>query len=556
MKNSKFNLRMLLLLFAFIPVVVYTVVSSFYAKAKVSELVTTETESVLSSNAWFVYNEIVDMGNNLGDLNIENMQELLDSINENNDVDVTVFSGDTRYLTTIKDGKGKRITGTVCSDDVKQEVILNGNTYFIKNIIINETKYFGYYMPLVNETGRYGMVFVGKPMTEFSTNTMTVVWAIAGVGLFLEAFVLVGSYIMGAIMQRHLKVMMGDLQRVCDGDLSTECNPTGILYEFRAISNSIETFRSTLAGVVQRLKTVADGVSGISVNVDEAVNACVVDTNNCKSAMSDLSTSAMSMAESVQQAAGEVTVIAEATTDINRTSGSTMSVTDNVVYVSEKAKEKLSELISKNSVNVDNVNKIAVTVNKVNELMDNINSAVEFIVNIAEQTNLLSLNASIEAARAGEAGKGFSVVASEIKSLAEESSKSAGSIQGLINDITGQTKKCVSQINSVIETSGSLNETLEEVNTSFESVDKAIANAKDYVADISVKAKSLDESNSKVVVEIETLSSISEENAAASETMVNVVSELEDRLSDINNSANVMRDDVQELLDCIRFFKI
>ncbi|MDE5597168.1 MAG: methyl-accepting chemotaxis protein, partial [Lachnospiraceae bacterium] len=72
-----------------------------------------------------------------------------------------------------------------------------------------------------------------------------------------------------------------------------------------------------------------------------------------------------------------------------------------------------------------------------------INSFVETITSISEQTNLLSLNASIEAARAGEAGRGFSVVAEEIRKLADDSAAAAGEIQNNVVHIMAQTESSV-----------------------------------------------------------------------------------------------------------------
>lgn len=76
-----------------------------------------------------------------------------------------------------------------------------------------------------------------------------------------------------------------------------------------------------------------------------------------------------------------------------------------------------------------------------------IETASTMIQSIAEQTNLLALNAAIEAARAGEAGRGFSVVADEIRKLAEDSNRFTGEIKTVIADLKSKSELAVSTIN-------------------------------------------------------------------------------------------------------------
>ena len=74
---------------------------------------------------------------------------------------------------------------------------------------------------------------------------------------------------------------------------------------------------------------------------------------------------------------------------------------------------------------------------------------VVFIHKIAAQTNLLAINATIEAARAGEAGRGFSVVASEVKALADQSAKATAEIESRIGVIQTSTNKAVERIRQI-----------------------------------------------------------------------------------------------------------
>ena len=131
-----------------------------------------------------------------------------------------------------------------------------------------------------------------------------------------------------------------------------------------------------------------------------------------------------------------------------------------------------------------------VTVRSLVERADAIHRVIELISEIAEQTNLLALNATIEAARAGEAGRGFAVVASEVKSLAEQTGKATEEISGQIAGIQEASNGAADGLNGIHEVIGEINETLSDLAAVVSqqsaatteissSMDGASANAKD-----------------------------------------------------------------------------
>ncbi|MEM6914316.1 MAG: methyl-accepting chemotaxis protein, partial [Pseudomonadota bacterium] len=120
---------------------------------------------------------------------------------------------------------------------------------------------------------------------------------------------------------------------------------------------------------------------------------------------------------------------------------------------------------------------------------------------IARQTNLLALNATIEAARAGEAGKGFAVVAGEVKQLAAETSDATKQIQTTLDDLNAEANALISLgedalggVEAVKESTGSLNEVVEDLSTSVTEISSAGSVVEKGIGDIeSTSADLLDQ---------------------------------------------------------------
>ena len=132
--------------------------------------------------------------------------------------------------------------------------------------------------------------------------------------------------------------------------------------------------------------------------------------------------------------------LASSSEEVNASSEEISAITQNISQSAQKQNEKLNEL-----VRVSNGLKMSFDT-KVSE----INVASSLIENIASQVNMLSLNASIEAARAGEYGRGFSVVAENIRKLADDSKNSVNKVQETISSLrTDITKNLSDLINSI-----------------------------------------------------------------------------------------------------------
>lgn len=199
--------------------------------------------------------------------------------------------------------------------------------------------------------------------------------------------------------------------------------------------------------------------------------------------------------------------------------------------------EEVMEGISRNSGQVDQI------VQDIKSQMDQIGKIVNVITDIANQTNLLALNAAIEAARAGDAGRGFAVVAAEVKSLAQDSRRSAENIAEMIRSLQDKSIKATQAVNEagaiVKEGDAALSETLNAFKIIAESVGNISTNVTGVAATSEQQAASVEE----ITASISELASLLQEtakqaidSASATEEASASVSQIEKVISEVSSN--------------------
>ena len=191
-----------------------------------------------------------------------------------------------------------------------------------------------------------------------------------------------------------------------------------------------------------------------------------------------------------------------------------------------------------------------------NESTKQINAISETIANITAQTNLLSLNASIESARAGEAGRGFAVVADEIRKLAEQSRISTEEIKAIIAGIQMKSDTAVQAIKTTETVVNEQELAVGEAQQIFSEILNSIEIMINKVDEVKVSIVNINEKKQSTVSEINNISFISEQTAAASEEVTASSEEISATMQELTKHSSGLQMLAEKLGSEINKFKI
>ncbi len=264
-----------------------------------------------------------------------------------------------------------------------------------------------------------------------------------------------------ADIKSKVDVLLGAVSRVRDGDLTTQIGFEG--------EDSIGQLSSALQHTIDKLAALLAKVQEAGILVT--------------SSATEIAATAREQEATMTEQAASSNEIAASTKEISATARELVKTMDEAIHIAEETGHRAAEgqsglarMEHTMSRLVDASGSIVAKLAVMNEKAGNINSVVSTITKVADQTNLLSLNAAIEAEKAGEYGKGFSVVATEIRRLADQTAVATWDIEQMLKEMQSAVSAGVMSmdkfseeirrnVDEVKQISGQLGTVIEQVQT-------------------------------------------------------------------------------------------
>lgn len=402
----------------------------------------------------------------------------IDWLKQLSGLDVTIFKGDTRAMTTIMNN-GQRAIGTkLQSPEIIEAVLKKGETRFAHNKILG-VEYNSAYWPVRDAHDKIiGMWFVGMPIDVLQQLESEAVNKAIMVGCILLVVQLTLSVIIGL----RVSAPVGKITRYALGVAEGQKDLTLDVYskdDMGQLADALRHMEENLRKLVQDASEKAEQARLMGEEAQRAMEGAKQAQAQAEIAKRDgmisaaaqiegvvekLNSSINDIAEQVDNTGGAlshaVSRLAETATAMEEMNSTVLEVARNAggaadVSASAKMKAQVgSEVVSKAVNGIQEVQRQSMALkdgmSKLDEHAKAISQIMGVISDIADQTNLLALNAAIEAARAGDAGRGFAVVADEVRKLAEKTMTSTTDVGNAIKAIQQSASQSIQEVDMAV----------------------------------------------------------------------------------------------------------
>ena len=409
-----------------------------------------------------------------GDTKIDGNDELVDSLAKVTNGKVTIFSGDTRVATNVKDAAGKRQVGTKASEAVINEVLKGGKNFLGTANVVGE-EHHAAYLPLKDNSGNViGMLFVGVSVHEMDDVVSSLITTIIIIMLIIIVGGVVASSVIVGRMLGALDEVVQATGKIADGDLRFNDLTIHSDDEFGTLAKEINDMKNKLKNILTRIATSSERVAE----------------------------SAEELTAATSQGADSIHEMAQSASDMNEESDAQMKTIEVLQEKLQNMRKRMDDLyrmtMAMDAVAMSSAKSTVLGQEKMataNKVMDHISkqvySSVEVVGNLGKRSDEI-----------GEIVNGFNNFTEKLQSIISQVKKSrdtlgsagttldsstlntTSSIENILTSIESVHTQINNQSNSVQQTAGAVNEIASNIESLGHMIEKQSSEVSDASAAI------------------------------------------------------------------------
>ncbi|WP_319780707.1 methyl-accepting chemotaxis protein [Maridesulfovibrio sp.] len=505
----------------------------------------------------------ISLGTSLSDENF------VDDIKRFSNLEVTVFNGDTREMTTIVKNNRRAVGTKMTNPAVTATVIDQGETFLARNNIIG-IDYQTAYWPIKAMDGKnIGMWFIGMPIETMITAQHNVEISSLMVISVILPLIMLAAWLYARKMSRPIVEATGYATRVAEGDLDhvleiTTRDEVGVLAD--NLNAMVVTLKEKINEAQDQTRLAAEETEKAQQATHEAEEARKAAENARREGMHQaageledvvaiISTASEELSAQIEQSATGSDMqsqrTAETATAMEQMNASVLEVARNSGEASSTAGEASetatdgAAVVKKMVEEIGTVQSYSETLEKEMEELgvsaEKIGQIIDVISDIADQTNLLALNAAIEAARAGEAGRGFAVVADEVRKLAEKTMIATNEVESAIGEIQRGTEQSIKQCSNTVHEIGTVSEMAKEAGDSLHGILSLNDTVSEQIQGIAAACEEQSATSEQINRAVDEINTISMETNSAMRQSAEAVSDLAMQAQQLKTIINQMK---------------
>lgn len=399
------------------------------------------------------------------------------------------------------------------------------------------------------------MLVVSEPTAIALSSVQTIQNSLVVIALITLLSVILLSFFIAKLIATPLIRLADRAKTIATGNLNTQINVEG-RGEVRQLSDAMHQ-------MVRYLRETIHSTKGASNNITQQSNALKTISYELKSGSEQLTATMQELASGAAEQASSSSQIASAEQafnhrirEVKNKADQLYTASNEVTGVAQKGNLQVSASIEQMHTINQNVQEAVLNVRELEQQSEAVAKLTVVINNITEQTNLLALNAAIESARAGEAGKGFTVVADEIRKLAEQVSTSAIDIAQVIGNMQQEAARLKTALESTYEQAGRGVEEIQQTVTYFTTIKDEVSNMTGYIADVANNLKSIETSSKEMNQGIEQIAAVSEENSANMEETSSTIQQQKESVDYLAEQSSHLESLATSLNDMVQKFQL